>query len=71
MKVILEFNLPEETDEHELALNGWKYCRILRDLDNELRNRLKWDIGDYDYSTCERIRQLISDMCIEEGIDIV
>lgn len=28
-KAILEFNLPEERDEHELALNGWRYqCQV-------------------------------------------
>lgn len=25
MKAILEFNLPEEREEHTEALNGWKY----------------------------------------------
>jgi len=72
MKVILEFNLPEENDEHEIAINGWKYRRVLYELDNELRSRIKWDHHkDWDYDTCEKIRQLISDMCIEERIDII
>jgi hypothetical protein len=72
MKVILEFDLPEETDEHELAINGHKYQRILYEIDNKLRARIKWDTDKtWDYDTCVYIRQLITDLCIEEGVDIV
>jgi hypothetical protein len=43
MKAILEFNLPEETEEFETASNGWKYKSVLCDLDNFLRGKLKYD----------------------------
>lgn len=42
MKAILEFNLPEDIVEHHDALHGmdWKIC--LSDLDQELRNALRY-----------------------------
>ena len=41
MKATLEFNLPEEKHEHELAINAaTMYCAIC-DLDNHLRNLIK------------------------------
>ena len=43
MKAKLEFDLPEEQDDFEVASNGWKYCSVLFDLDNFLRNKLKYE----------------------------
>jgi hypothetical protein len=42
MKATLEFNLPEDAVEHHDALHGmdWKIC--LSDLDQELRNALRY-----------------------------
>lgn len=41
MKATIEFNLPEESHEHELAINASSmYCAIC-DLDNYLRNLIK------------------------------
>jgi len=38
MKAILEFNLPEETDEHKLALDGAKWMSVCHELDQWLRS---------------------------------
>lgn len=43
MKAILEFNLPEESVEHLLALRGDAYKYALDDMDNYLRARLKYE----------------------------
>jgi len=43
MKSTITFNLPEEQEELENALNGTKYKIILRDLDEMLRSRIKYD----------------------------
>ena len=40
-KAILEFTLPEETDEHNNAINGWAYKSILFDYDQFLRGLAK------------------------------
>lgn len=56
MKSKLIFNLPEERNEFQIALNGSKfYCRIF-DYHNELRNKLKYsDLPDEEMKTLERM----------------
>ena len=41
MKAILEFNLPAEVSEYEVAFYGWKWKAILANVDFELRRMLK------------------------------
>jgi len=42
MKATLEFNLPEEEQEHRNALDGTRFKYCLQELDGELRNWLKY-----------------------------
>ena len=39
MKAILEFNLPEESEEHQIALDGWKWREVLQLLDQSWKYR--------------------------------
>lgn len=57
MKAILEFNLPDEQLEFELAVNGRKYNLILYDLSQAMRSIVK-----YDESKSEDYRQAVEDM---------
>lgn len=41
-KATIEYNLPEEQDDFELATNAGKYYAILFDLDQYLRNFVKY-----------------------------
>ena len=41
----LEFNLPEESEEHRVALDGGKWLGVVRDLSDALRNLEKYE-GD-------------------------
>lgn len=43
MKAILEFNLPEDKDEHHYALKGSRYKLALGEIDMYLRGRLKYE----------------------------
>ncbi len=43
MKAVLKFNLPKEQSEHRLALDGWKWKSVVSDIDDKLRNALKYD----------------------------
>jgi len=52
MKSILEFNLPEERDEHTLAIRGGKYFSTLHNLDQKLRSIIK---HGHDYSSVEAL----------------
>lgn len=42
-KAILEFNLPEEQEDHKIALHGLDYKIALEDMENYLRGRLKYE----------------------------
>ena len=41
MKAILKFNLPEDREEYESAINGSEYKMVLRDLDERMRRFVK------------------------------
>jgi hypothetical protein len=42
MKAILEFNLPEEANEHRLAINGLAWYCVVYDMEQKLRAWLKY-----------------------------
>ena len=43
MKAILEFNLPEEHNEHQVALDGWKWKAVVSEIAESMRSHLKHD----------------------------
>ena len=42
MKAILEFNLEEDRNEFEEAVNGWKWSMAMYELDQYLRTNTKY-----------------------------
>jgi len=59
MKTIIEFNLPEDREEYELAINAGKIQTLIDDLDNYLRGQIKYneDLTDWQCDTYESIRE--------------
>lgn len=45
MKTILEFNLPDDKEDLQFALNGVSYYLALTDMQDWLRSQIKY--GDY------------------------
>ncbi len=43
MKAILEFNLPEESEDHHFALEGVSYYLVVEAVLSELRCKLKYE----------------------------
>lgn len=41
MKAVLKFDLPEEQDDHKVALDGWRWRSVSLDMDTYLRNEVK------------------------------
>ncbi len=68
----LEYTLPEEQEEFDVAHNGWKYKLILNELDNNLRNKLKYteNISDEEFSIYEKIREELHNLTLEHNITI-
>jgi hypothetical protein len=45
-EAILKYNLPEEQDDFDFANNGGRYYSVLFELDQYLRNKVKYPAGD-------------------------
>ena len=62
MKAILEFNLPEEQEEHRLALDGPKWSIVVDSILGYIRTQLKYNdegLTPKEIEQLERIRELI------------
>ena len=62
MKATLEFNLPEEQDDHRYALAGTSALLAIDDLFGAIRSKLKHDSGelaDCDDETLEKVREFM------------
>jgi hypothetical protein len=42
MIATLQFSLPEEQEEHQMAVNAWRYRRALHEFDQYLRGIIKY-----------------------------
>ena len=70
VKATLEFTLPEESEEHQLAVDGLKWRGVVSDALEELRRDRKYNqISETDYAynekISERIWQLLKDQNLE------
>ena len=69
MKAILEFTLPEDTQEHQDALKGTDWKWAVDDLLNYLRNQIKHaDNSAEEYRTFERVRDRLAEILDEREL---
>ena len=72
-KLILKFDIPEETAEANLALKGGEYFAVLHDLDQKLRDITKYNNNPFagGKATEEQIQlaQQMRDYLREQNID--
>jgi len=62
MKAYLIFNLPEEREEFHYAQKGIDYSIALDEVDNHLRNRLKYEqLSDEVYEALEQVRNVLQE----------
>lgn len=72
MKAILEFNLPEESDDYEFAVNGVGACSALRDTLEEIHSKMEEHTpSSIEYSIYSNIHTLIHNLLDEEGVEIL
>lgn len=71
MKAILEFNLPEEQVEFDLAVNGNKWSFVAWKIDQELRSKIKYSesITEEQRDIYQEVRNLINDFMVEQSLD--
>ncbi len=71
MKAILEFNLPDDQDEYELANKGAKMYSVLWELDQSLRAKTKYapdDLPEDKYDAYQEIREELRELMSESGV---
>ena len=68
MKATLEFNLPEEHDEHLNALQGLSWQMVLFEVDQELRSTVKHGDSEQDADYAQKIRDMIYEKMADRGL---
>ena len=59
MKAILEFNLPEDKEEFEVASKAMDWSILAWDIDQYIRNRLKYQTEKLDTSSANKELELL------------
>ena len=73
MKAILEFNLPDDQQEYDLANNGLGFWNVLWELDQDLRTKTKYapdDLPQDKYDAYQEIRDLLRELMTENNISL-
>jgi hypothetical protein len=68
MKVTIEFNLPEQQEEYEDFMNGAKWKYIVRELDEHMRGKIKYNGGNMSLTQLDTVQE-VRDMlvgCMEQ-----
>jgi len=69
MTATLTFSLPEETEEHSLALQGWEWKLVVSELHNQLRTYNKHGHSFKDADQCiEELRTVLNALIEERGL---
>ena len=73
MKAILEFKLPEETDEHTDAINGTKWRAVMQEFDNYLRGKIKYGsegMSEEQLAVYEEVRRELHNYTSDMNLEI-
>ena len=72
MKAILEFNLPEDKEEFDAASKGMDWAIVAWDIDQYIRNRLKYQVEKFDTVSAKKelefLREALNEMLIDRGL---
>ncbi len=72
MKAILEFNLPENQNEFDMALKGSDWHHICWDLDNYLRTEIKYndELSDVQRFELQKVRDKLYDLMNRNNLQL-
>ena len=71
MKAILEFNLPDDQQDFEMASNAMKFWSVLYELDQDLRAKTKYasdDLPQDKYDAYQEVREKLYELMSENLI---
>jgi len=60
MKVTIEFNLPDQQEKFDSFINGAKWKYVVREVDEYMRELIKWNSENLDESQLLVVRQIRS-----------
>ena len=72
MKAILEFNLPEDQQDFDLANSGMKFWSVLWELDQSLRAKTKYasdDLPQEKYDAYQEIRDELRELMSDNNLN--
>lgn len=70
MEATLKFNLPEENDEFNTAVNAVNYKNALSELNQYLRNEIKWSSDENKSEIAQEVRDELFRLMSENNIII-
>ena len=71
MKAILEFELPLETEDFNVHSDAFHYLFTLKDLDNHLRSKLKYEtLTEAEYKVYQEVRDKLHAIASEHDVSI-
>ena len=68
MKATLEFDLPEDRDQHDLAVNAIDYYTALWDIYTELHR--EWKYGERDVVKLDRVYDRFLEIIKDNKVDL-
>ena len=68
MKAILEFNLPEEEEQFNVASKGMDWALIVWNIDQLLRNKLKYGAPTHHVHLLEELRDTLNNLVEDKGL---
>lgn len=73
MEAILKFNLPDDQEDFNIALDGGKWALSMFELNQWLRSQIKHppaDMSDDTYKAFEECREKLYEILNEEGLKL-
>jgi hypothetical protein len=73
MKATLEFNLPDDQQEYDLANNALNFWRVLYELDQDLRTKTKYaedDLPQDKYDAYQEIRDMLHELMTDNNVSL-
>lgn len=72
MKATLEFNLPDDKEDFDLATRALSWYSIVWDMDQYLRSRLKYEdsLSEDSYKALEEAREKLREIINDKGVTL-
>lgn len=73
MKAILEFNLPDDQQDFNLAVNAMKFWDVLYELDQDLRSKTKYapdDLPQDKYDAYQEVRDMLYELMSANNVSL-